>query len=54
MPWTVSSPFRMHPGVCLSATPEALVGGMQEDFVTLHDEAAGMRTRFLAVCSSST
>ncbi|MFW2354424.1 heme-dependent oxidative N-demethylase subunit alpha family protein [Hydrogenophaga sp.] len=113
MPWTVSSPFRMHPGlkrlpvapevpplfvrdalaadyaadkaavlrglgpnalpgeaepavlqaiaqayaaqtgVQLDATPEALVGGMQEDFVVLHDEPAGMRTRFLAVCFPS-
>lgn len=40
-------------GVHLGATVEALVSGMQEDFVVLHDEPAGMRTRFLAVCFPS-
>jgi len=40
-------------GVHLGATPQALVSGMQEDFVILHDEPAGMRTRFLAVCFPS-
>jgi len=40
-------------GVHLGATAEALAGGMQEDFVILHDEPGGMRARFLAVCFPS-
>lgn len=49
----IAQAYAAQTDVHLSATPEALVGGMQEDFVVLHDEAAGMRTRFLAVCFPS-
>lgn len=49
----VAQAYAVQTGVHLDATAEALVCGMQEDFVVLHDEAAGMRTRFLAVCFPS-
>jgi hypothetical protein len=49
----IAQAYASQTGVHLGATSESLVGGMQEDFVILHDEAAGMRTRFLAVCFPS-
>lgn len=49
----IAQAYELQTGVHLSATVDALVHGMQEDFVILHDEPAGMRTRFLAVCFPS-
>lgn len=49
----IAQAYSRQTGVHLSATAEALITGMQEDFVILHDEPAGMRTRFLAVCFPS-
>lgn len=49
----IAHAYAAQTGVRLGVTPEALVHGMQEDFVVLHDEPAGMRTRFLAVCFPS-
>jgi dimethylamine monooxygenase subunit A len=49
----IAQAYAAQTGVHLGATVQALVGGMQEDFVVLHDEPAGMRTRFLAVCFPS-
>ncbi len=50
---TIAQAYAAQTGVHLDATAKALAGGMQEDFVILHDEPAGMRARFLAVCFPS-
>ncbi|MDP1782397.1 MAG: DUF3445 domain-containing protein [Hydrogenophaga sp.] len=49
----IAQAYAAQTGVHLDATADALAGGMQEDFVVLHDEPAGMRARFLAVCFPS-
>lgn len=49
----IAQAYAAQTGVHLGATAQALVNGMQEDFVVLHDEPAGMRARFLAVCFPS-
>lgn len=40
-------------GVRIAAEADALALGLQEDFVILHDEGDGFRTRFLSVCFPS-
>lgn len=50
---TIALAYAAQTGVQLRADAETLVKGMQEDFVILHDEPAGMRARFLAVCFPS-
>ncbi len=49
----IAQAYAAQTGVHLGATAEALASGMQEDFVVLHDEPAGMRARLLAVCFPS-
>lgn len=49
----IARAYAAQTGVQLPADAEALALGMQEDFVVLHDEHDGMRTRLLAVCFPS-
>ncbi|UJW80510.1 heme-dependent oxidative N-demethylase subunit alpha family protein [Hydrogenophaga sp. SL48] len=40
-------------GTVIAPDADALAQGLQEDFVILHDDTGGMRTRFLSVCFPS-
>ncbi|MGS5089988.1 heme-dependent oxidative N-demethylase subunit alpha family protein [Hydrogenophaga sp. A37] len=45
----IADTYKAQTGVPLKPEADALAVGLQEDFVILHDEPDGMRTRFLSV-----
>jgi hypothetical protein len=49
----IANAYEWQTGVALEADANGLTEGMQEDYVVLHDEDEGMRTRFLSVCFPS-
>lgn len=49
----IADAYAEQTGITLTPDADALTLGLQEDFVILHDEADGMRTRFLSVCFPS-
>ena len=49
----IAEAYAAQTGVALAPEADALTEGMQEDFVILHDDTGGMRTRFLSVCFPS-
>lgn len=49
----VADAYAAQTGVHPAAQADALALGLQEDFVVLHDEPDGFRTRFLSVCFPS-
>lgn len=49
----IADAYAAQTGVLLPPAADALALGLQEDFVVLHDEPDGFRTRFLSVCFPS-
>lgn len=49
----IAEAYERQTGVVIAPEADALAQGLQEDFVILHDDREGMRTRFLSVCFPS-
>lgn len=49
----IAEAYERQTGIVIAPEADALAQGLQEDFVILHDDSDGMRTRFLSVCFPS-